>query len=808
MKTNYHYLPHEYEHLKFLKENAYECTLFLKRDDDSFPLDGPREITLIGNGVRNTVIGGTGSGAVNVRYSENIEEAFLNAGFTISSTDWLNQYEKNKEEIYNAFVKQVKKEAREHHRLAANYAFGRTPSEGEYEFPIFSNDHEVAIYILSRKCGEGADRVLDKGDIYLSDSEVRDILMLNRTYKKFLLVLNAGGIVDLTPIMEVKNILLISQLGSMTGDILANIVLGNYNPSGKLTDTWANIKDYPYIDTPISPDEVRYKEGIYVGYRYFESAKVEPIFPFGFGLSYTTFTHKVLSVENVKDKIVLKVNVTNTGKCSGKEVIQAYLSGDPTRPAIELVAYKKSGLLKPKESEELELAFSLSEFPTYDEKKEAYVFNKGTYLIKTGNSSKNLKDVLGIEVKEDVIIKQTKNVFAKPDFEDLKINLKPSSIPASLKTITLTKEDFSCSKIEYKGKYIVPIPEVIKKLSIDELIRMCLGDFKYGFIGQVGQSANSIVGGAGESCAIIKSIPQTINMVDGPAGLRITQEYVTNPSGVYPISEDSVMTQLRDYIPKIALYFVTNDKNKNKKGTRILQIATAIPVATALAQSFNMDFVKECGRLVEEEIELYGVNVWLAPALNIHRHILCGRNFEYYSEDPLISALCASAITLGVQENSKSAVTLKHFACNNTEVNRVNSNSLVSERTIRDIYLPGFEKTIKWSSPRAIMTSYNLIDGVHTSEHYGLIVDILRNEWGYKGLVMTDWITSGNTYRDNNKYPSAYASRNIKNGNDICMPGGRPDVRDIKKALKSGYLSREDLELSAAILLDFINNSR
>lgn len=804
MNDNYSYLPHELEHLNFLKENAHECALFLKREDDSFPLEKPCKISLVGNGVRHTVIGGLGSGAVNVRYQENVEEAFMNAGFEVMTTDWLDKYDESRAHNLKNFVKKIKQEAKEHHAIAASYSLGRVAPEHEYEFPHFG-DHEAAIYVLSRNAGEGADRRLIKGDTYLTDTEVRDILLLSRTYKRFLLVLNTPSVIDLTPVMEVKNILLISQLGSMTGDILAKITLGELNPSGKLTDTWANIKDYPYIDTPIDEDECLYKEGVYVGYRYFESKKIEPIFPIGFGLSYTTFEYKVLEHFVSKDKVTLKVNVTNKGKYAGKEVIQAYMSGPSPRPSLELVYFKKTKLLNPKESEVVELSFRLSDFPTYDETKQAYVLNKGNYLIKVGNSSKNLKNVLYLSLKEDVITKEVKNVFKKPDYEDLVIERK-EELASNLPNFELEAKDFESTKVEYVDKYRVEVPEFVKSLSIDDLILMCLGDYKTGFQGIIGQSCSLVLGGAGETTLRVKGLDKAINMVDGPAGLRLVREYVVNHRGAFPTSSESIWDYLKDYLPKPLPYLMSYERNLKKKGSKVIQIATAIPIATALAQSYNPDFIASCGRIVKKEMQIYGVDVWLAPGVNIHRHILCGRNFEYYSEDPLIAAVSASAIISAVQEDPTKACTIKHYACNNQETNRLNINSVVSEKAIREIYLPAFEKAIKWSNPRAIMTSYNLVNGYHSAEHKGLITDILRSEWKYDGLIMTDWVASGQAYKKGNKNPCAYASKDIKAGNDICMPGSKADIKDIKKALKNGSLNREDLEVSASIVYNFINS--
>ena len=796
--------PHELNHLDYLREHAGECTLFLKRDDESFPLKETCSITLIGNGVRHTVIGGTGSGEVNTRYKPNIEEAFKEAGFNISSTQWLDEYDIYREKLEKDFINEVKKEAKEHHTIAASYSMGKVPYEKDYEFPIIG-DHEVAIYVLSRNEGEGADRKLIKGDVYLTDSEIRDIHYLNEHYSKFLLVLNIPSVIDLSEVKDVKNILLLSQLGSVTSEVLVDIVLGKINPSGKLVDTFANISDYPYIDTPISEDETKYLEGSYVGYRYFSSKDIKPLFPFGFGLSYTKFEHKVTGYSLDGDKVHLKVNVSNHGSYPGKEVIQVYLSSNSgARPKLELVAYKKSKELQPKESELLFIEFSLRDFPIYKEDIASYVLEKGSYIVKVGNSSEDLEDIFAISNKEDVIIRKVRNSFDKVDFTDLVIDRVESKI--NVPVFELDHTSIKCEEIDYLPKGNDEIPEFVSNLKDDELILLCLGDYKTGVRGLIGQSCSKIVGGAGETSLRINSLDEYVTMVDGPAGIRICQEYVINNKGEFPVKGDSIWTSLENYLPSPLPYFLSYKRNLNKKGSHVIQACTALPIATAVAQSFSNDFQSRFGRIIKEEMEIYDIDVWLAPALNIHRHILCGRNFEYYSEDPLVSAIAASNIVNAVQENKSKAVTIKHFACNNIESNRINNNSIVSEKAIREIYLPAFEKTIKWSNPKAIMASYNLINGIHSAEHSGLLQDILRTEWSYKGLVMTDWIKSGQTYKKHNMYPAAYASHNLKHGTNICMPGSKDDIKDIKNALKEGYLSRSELENSATVVFNFIKS--
>ena len=277
---------YEQRHLELLYPHLGECTLFLKRDN-SFPLDKPCRIAAYGNGVRQTVKGGTGSGEVNSRFFINIEDGLKQTGFEITTTEWLNKFDEIYQNSRKNWVKLVKKEAKQAHVFAPVYCMGIVMPTPEYDLEL-GEKAEAAIYVVSRISGEGNDRRPVKGDALLTDSEVRDILALNKMYEKFMLVINAGGVVDLTPVLEVRNILILSELGSETGKALGDILLGNLNPSGKLTATWARLEDYPYPMT-FNKDDTVYTDGLYVGYRYFDSFKKKPLFPFGFGLSYSSF---------------------------------------------------------------------------------------------------------------------------------------------------------------------------------------------------------------------------------------------------------------------------------------------------------------------------------------------------------------------------------------------------------------------------------------------------------------------------------------------------------------------------------------
>ena len=304
-------------------------------------------------------------------------------------------------------------------------------------------------------------------------------------------------------------------------------------------------------------------------------------------------------------------------------------------------------------------------------------------------------------------------------------------------------------------------------------------------------------GAAGESTSSLKEkgLPGLV-MADGPAGLRLSPRYYRDKKGVHTF-EATVPDSVLEYLPRPLAWFLGR-KPKAKSGTDIKdQYTTAIPIGTAIAQSWNTEFAYICGEIVAEEMERFGVHLWLAPALNIHRSILCGRNFEYFSEDPLLSGRLAAAMTRGVQSHPGCGVTIKHFAANNQETNRYNNSSNVSERAMREIYLKGFAICVKESAPCAVMTSYNLLNGVHTSESRELTEAILRREWGFEGIVMTDWITAGFILSRGAHYAPPHAGKAAAAGSDLFMPGSQKDYKEVLEALKGGTLTRKQLEISA-----------
>ncbi len=798
--------------MEFVNGNAAECTVLLKKSGQ-FPLDKPGRIAAYGAGLRYTIKGGTGSGEVNSKETFTIEQGLEKAGFIISSKSWLDSYDEVRVKAKKQFFKDLKAEAKEKHVNAIMYSMGKSMKEPDHELSI-TKECETAIYVVSRNSGEGSDREVLEGDVKLAKSEIRDILLLNKLYDRFMLVLNVGGVVDLSPVTEVKDILVLSQLGTDCGAILADILLGKQNPSGKLTTTWAKFEEYSGEGTFGDWNDNRYKEGIYVGYRYFDTFKKTALFPFGFGLSYTTFETKALGVKAEKDAFTCEVLVKNTGKYAGKEVVQAYLSIPEDKldqPYQQLVGYGKTPLLESGAECKLEISFKLSDFASYDEESASYVLEKGRYIIRVGNSSVDTIIAAVADLDETVTTLKTKNCLGKPDFTDIKSeHFEPESVPEGIANITLTADDFEKREVSFDNE--VEIDPRIKALTDKELSFMQIGNFDPNAKGLsiIGNAATHLAGAAGETTSQLTSKGiRPLIMADGPAGIRISLNYYEEGEHQYDASNKGMMMDsMLEMMGPISAYVakkIMGGKKVPKNAVIEEHSATMIPIGTAIAQSFNTELAEALGDIVGQEMEKFGVHLWLAPALNIHRSILCGRNFEYYSEDPLISGETAAAITRGVQKHKGCGTTIKHYAANNAETNRYCNNSQVSERAMREIYLRGFDICVKKSQPKAVMTSYNLLNGTHTSEHRGLIEDILRTEFGFKGIVMTDWVMTIMT-DSKSIYRNALSDEVAKAGGELFMPGTKKDYERILKALKDGSLSRKQLEVNASRLIRTIDD--
>ena len=814
----------EIDHMNISRELAGECMVLLE-NDGALPLKETGKIALFGNGVRRTVKGGTGSGDVNSRSIVNVEEGFKNAGFTVTSGSWLDKQgemlDKSKGEYLEWVKAEAKKSSRSEFIIQFDHPYSAPAPVLITEEDCKEADTDVAVYVIARNSGEGSDRYNREGDYLLFAEEKKNLEMVAAHFKKTIVILNIGGVMELSGVKAIPGInaiLLMGQLGNIGGDALADVVTGKVNPSGKTVDTWAkNYMDYPSsakFSHNGSVHDEEYEDGIYVGYRYFDSFGVEPEYCFGFGRSYTDFSLQIDGAEAAGDRVQVRATVQNTGSVyAGKEVVQIYYSapqGRMDKPYQELAAYHKTSLLKPGESEAMILTFAIKEMASYSEADAAWVLEKGDYVIRVGSSAGNTEVAAVLTLAEEVKTQIGKNLFPldiqlkeiKPDTTAAKTAYEKNS--EGLCRVYHGSIQSSCIKAEhmvYQGKREeyktdrekkltvqdvkngdCTVEELVAQLTVEEMADMCVGTLRAGEGNVVGNASYTVPGAAGDTSSILKASRGIKNMIlaDGPAGLRLQPHFKTTKEGKLLPGGSVMGDSFEPFDPDI-----NEDEVDN-----YYQYCTAIPIGWSLAQSWNTELAEWAGDMIGAEMEQFGVDLWLAPAMNIHRNPLCGRNFEYYSEDPLVSGKIAAAITIGVQKHKGKGTTIKHFAVNNQEDNRYFVNAHVSERALREIYLKGFEIAVKESQPLSIMTSYNLLNGIHTANSYDLLQAMARDEWGFDGTVMTDWFTSQDmpeiTGKFQPRYPISSSVGCIYAGNDIQMPGCWKNVDDIVEAVKTG----------------------
>ena len=866
----------EKEHINAVRAMSPECMVLLK-NEKVLPLDSSCRLALYGSGARHTIKGGTGSGDVNVRHFVNVEEGLEKAGFEITTKDWLDAYDRVMEQAKKSFADELMAKAAASGLPLFLFLMGKVVSEPDYELPLVG-DGNTAVYVLARNSGEGTDRTDTAGDIRLTETEIRDIRVLNEKYEKFILVLNVGGMVDLSPVRDVRAVLLMSQLGIASGDALADVLLGKTYPSGKLTMTWAALGDYPSSEGFGDPDDTLYREGIYTGYRWFDRIGTKPVYPFGYGLGYTTFSIGPARIEKCGENIAVRAAVKNTGRTAGKETVQVYYSapaGRLDKPYQELAAFAKTRELRPGEEQELLLSFAAADMASFDEKNAFYVLEKGRYVIRVGNSSRDTHIAGIVVLDEDVVTERVRSICREPVVEEKLPTGSHISYAAEAGAeerayvITFGAAEIACVEHRYSGDDCRKedlwgtdcrrtdsfrtddqktgiqkedsqsekgrgsqaaaaenlrekntrggilwkdvregrrtVSEFVSSLSDEQLAYLCIGAYQntggHAGTGVIGNAGMLVAGAAGETTHWLDDLGmESLIMADGPAGLRLSTCYTLGGDGMARSATMPFSTGLEDYLEIPGMESMKEAMKKqveDASGRLYYQYAAAIPIGTALAQSWNEELCMACGDLIGSEMELFGINLWLAPGLNIQRSPLCGRNFEYYSEDPVVSGLVATAITAGVQKHAGCGTTIKHYMCNNQETNRYFSNSVVNERAIREIYLKGFEICVKKAQPHALMTSYNLINGEHTCSSVPLLRQILRDEWGFKGIVMSDWRVTASTRKNNGRYACASAAGCVKAGNDIVMPGGDEDKQDILSALSNPEhpytLTRADL---------------
>ena len=687
------------EHIKLSKKAAKEGMVLLKNNEGLLPLKKGTKVALFGKAAVDYVKGGGGSGDVTVSYIVNLYQGFKNLSDRVS--------------VYEELVDFYKKD------IEAQYAKGIEP--GMTVEPKLSDDMvkrarnytDTAIISISRFSGEGWDRrskydkkqddnnIFEDGDFYLTKAEKEMVHQVKTTFPKVIVVMNVGGMVDTEWFKDedaIQSVLMAWQGGMEGGNAAAELICGIGNPSGKLADTFAKtLEDYPSsYNFHESDDYVDYTEDIYVGYRYFETipGKAERVnYPFGYGLSYTGFDVDIISACKVEisdeDKlpnIQVKVKVTNTGEVSGKEVVQIYVqapNGKLGKAKRSLVDFKKTRELKAGESQILTMEIEPYAFSSFDDlgkiEKSAYVLEKGQYNIYAGTSVRDLS-LCPIEyaLEEDIVVRKHSplivptslkhRMLSDGSFEDLPILPANDPRATGLEYEDKWKYDGMTPTVRQMKGHVLwgwrykegvkPFTEVANgNMTLDEFMAQLTDDELICLLG--GQPNTGLANTCGFGGLSEYGVPSVMT-ADGPAGLRIWPE-----CGV---------------------------------------CTTAWPCATLLACTWDRELVYAVGEAGAKEVKENNISVWLTPAVNIHRSPLCGRNFEYYSEDPVLAGELAGAMVRGIQ-SQHIAATVKHFAMNNKETNRKDSDSRVSERAAREIYLKAFEIIVKKSHPWVIMSS-------------------------------------------------------------------------------------------------------
>ena len=799
---------------RVIARQAAAAGIVLLRNDGILPLKKGTRVALFGGGAVKPIKGGTGSGDVNEREVVSLYQGFVDAGLEVSNKAWLDSYASIYQEAREAWRDVIMEALRKNEgSLFAAYSshvfrvpLGEPMKESDFE------GVETGFYVISRTAGEGADRFDRPGDYYLTEEEKEQLRFVSEHCANVAVIINTGGQIDLNYILSIPNLKVLIDLvqpGMEGGHALADIITGEVTPSGKLVDTWAlEYSDFPNSETfSHNNGDVKteyYREGQYVGYRYFDSFEKPVAYPFGFGMSYTSFDIQYKDVKVSGNDVTVSVAVKNTGDTySGREVVQLYASCPQTElPKVyrKLVAFRKTGLLAPGASEVLEITFGAKDVAAFHEKKAAWLVEAGKYGIWVGNSSANLDLSAVLTVAETVTIEETANICPiQEELEELvctaevclarEASWHKLAQEKGISEVTFLPTMEKKERIKPNAAYSLAA-ELTEKLTDEQLTAMVIGEISKGQGSQIGAAGIMVPGAAGETSGILEKpygVPG-VSMADGPAGLRLIKSYEVD------LATGAIISQGFGAALEGGL-FADNTDHENAR--RYYQYATAIPVGTLLAQTWDPQLLETVGKAVAREMQEFGVAWWLAPGMNIHRNPLCGRNFEYYSEDPVLSGKMAAAITRGVQSVPGVGTTIKHFACNNQEDNRMGSNSVIHERVLRELYLRGFEIAVKESQPMAIMTSYNLINGVHAANCKDLCTVLARNEWDFQGIIMTDWCTTfargGST-----SWKCAEA------GNDLIMPGFPGDVESIMGALADGTLSRDALKACVRRMLAVI----
>lgn len=748
---------------------AADGIVLLKNEDKTLPITGQTRVAVFGRSAVNYFTVGYGSGGDVVSpYRRNLMEGLLEHGVKVDGI-LASQYE-----TWCSRPRNVPDEGYWAHWPMSNP-----------EMPLKAEDVaaaalrcDMALVVIGRAAGESRENVLKPGSYYLTDREKAMLDVVATYFHRVCLVMDCGNVIDMSWVRDYENkltaIVYAWQGGMESGTALADVLTGAVNPSGKLTDTIAvKYEDYPSSQSFGAMAFNAYTEDIYVGYRYFETfAPDRVLYPFGFGLSYTRF--RLSSQAAVSgNQVTVNTTVENVGDEAGREVVQVYVDlpcGTLGNPKRVLAGFKKTGLLQPGQQQVVDVSFDLASLASFDDTgctghKDAFMLEAGNYCVQAGTSIRDVKAVVCIVKQGLEVVRQLHECNAvRPEHGfcrmvnkggalDMEMvptanrNLKQDILAHLPQELTPGQTEFTFEDV--KARRCTP-EEFVAQLSDQEL-----DDITHGF--------------------------GLMNDPSGPAG---------NAGSLGGVTE----ALKKRGIPTV----ITTD---GPSGIRIRRTCSLLPCGTCLASTFDPEGVEALYRLLGREMVLQGTQVLLGPGMNIHRNPLCGRNFEYYSEDPLLTGKIAAAMVRGIQSQGVSACP-KHFACNNQETNRNKCDSRLSQRAQREIYLKGFEIAVKESDPWCLMTSYNLVNGVWSHYHYELVTDILHDEWGYRGLTITDW------WMQPGAAPEFPAITNdacrIRAQVDVLMPGEIQERTLVASLADPNGVTRAEAQRCAVNVIKFI----
>lgn len=751
-----------------------EGIVMLKNNNNALPLDTDKEVAVFGRIQFHYYKSGTGSGGmVNVTKVVNILDGLIDNGVKVNEK-LLDTYRKwDKENPFDL-----------------GEGWGGEPWS-QKEMPLdeglvkeTAKSCETAIVIIGRTAGEEQDNRLEAGSYLLSDDEIAMLTVVRKHFKKVVLLLNVGNIIDMTDINRIAPdaVLYVWQGGMTGGKGTADVLTGKVSPSGKLPDTIASkASDYP-SDANFGREKSRdiYAEDIYVGYRYFETfAKEKVLYPFGFGLSYTAFEIKTVKAEITEGAVKLSASVKNIGSYKGKEVIEVYCEapqGKLGKAARVLCGFEKTRELVPQEEQVVEIAVDIAKLASYDDSgvtgnKSCYVLEAGEYKFYVGSDVRSAEYACSFEQGEDLVTERlTQSLAPVESFERIKPVCEGGAFSIGREAVPVSEVDESARRLEklpkeiaYTGDKGIKLWDVKNgKNTMDEFIAQ-LSDYDLSCIIR-GEGMGSPRVTAGTASAF-GGVSENLNGFGIPAGCCSD-----GPSGM-----------------------------RLDCGTK----AFSLPNGTMIASSFNKELTRELFTLMGLEMAANKVDCLLGPGMNIHRHPLNGRNFEYFSEDPFLTGKMAAAELKGMAGAGVTG-TIKHFCANNRETNRHFIDSVVSERALREIYLKGFEIAVKEGGASSVMTTYGRVNGLWTAGNFDLNTVILREEWGFKGFTMTDWWANINVRgKEPDKTDFAAMARAQNDVYMVCPDGEKNDDNTIA-ALENGGIERCELQRNAANICGFL----